>query len=619
MSVGEDDRIGAIVEEAGLSDPREAEVVREAQRRFAVGDLFGAERVLAILWADTGHAPAAVLYLLGHVRWRQRRPADAEHYLRRAIEGQPDAPLYHAALGDLLASIGAHGHAVEAYAEALRLDPDHAPIAVALARSALKAGQPAEAERATRAAIAAAPNAKAWEFLARALGRQDRLDEALAAIDEALALDPECADAQLVRANLMARIGRNEDALVALDALAARGRETPQLAFSRGVVLSNLTRLEEAESAFAAGVARWPGNDALQNALAHARWMRGEGGLFTRDFEAAVARNPDDVALRLHCADLLRLADFRDRSESLLREGLMRAPDHPALLQSLGVLLDELDRTAEALPLLERAMALAPHIQTRINLVCALLRLGRGDDALREIEPARRADPLNQGWLGYETLALRQLGDCRYREFCDYDTMVRPYFLSPPQGFATIEAFNEALAESLKRLHRLDAHPLDQSVRGGSQTSRSLIHVDDPIIKMFLDMRNEAIRAYVDEMGRPDALHPWSGRKTGDFRLTGAWSVKLNPGGYHINHVHPAGWISGPYYVQLPRVVAESEDQQGWVTFGAPRWPTPGCPVEKIVQPKPGLQVLFPSYMWHGTIPFSEGERMTAPVDAVPA
>jgi predicted Zn-dependent protease len=108
---------------------------------------------------------------------------------------------------------------------------------------------------------------------------------------------------------------------------------------------------------------------------------------------------------------LLRRADFRLRSEALLREGLARAPEDHALLQSLGVLLDELDRTGEGLELLHRAQARAPQVlQIRANLVCALLRLGRGDEALREIEPLRRADPLNQEWICYETMALRQLG-----------------------------------------------------------------------------------------------------------------------------------------------------------------------------------------------------------------
>jgi hypothetical protein len=196
--------------------------------------------------------------------------------------------------------------------------------------------------------------------------------------------------------------------------------------------------------------------------------------------------------------------------------------------------------------------------------------------------------------------------------------MVAAYDLSTPPGFASMEAFNAALAESLSRLHVLEAHPLDQSLRGGSQTSRSLLYVEDAVIQAYLKALAEPISAYIDAMGVPDPSHPWSGRKTGRFRLSGAWSVKLKAGGYHINHLHPAGWISSAYYVALPSVVADAEGQQGWIKFGEPRWPTPGCTVEKVVQPRVGRLVLFPSYMWHGTIPFSEGERITAPFDVVP-
>jgi hypothetical protein len=138
------------------------------------------------------------------------------------------------------------------------------------------------------------------------------------------------------------------------------------------------------------------------------------------------------------------------------------------------------------------------------------------------------------------------------------------------------------------------------------------------VIQTYLAALSEPILAYIDAMGPPDPSHPWSGRKTGKFRLAGTWSVKLRANGYHINHVHPAGWISSAYYVAVPPVVAAGEGRQGWIKFGEPRWPTPGCTIEKVVQPKAGRLVLFPSYMWHGTIPFSQGERMTAPFDAVP-
>ena len=41
--------------------------------------------------------------------------------------------------------------------------------------------------------------------------------------------------------------------------------------------------------------------------------------------------------------------------------------------------------------------------------------------------------------------------------------------------------------------------------------------------------------------------------------------------------------------------------------------------VERYVKPQPGKLVLFPSYVWHGTVPFTRSaERMTVAFDAAP-
>jgi len=594
-------------------------VLREAERLLKAGEPLAAERALATLWADTSKAPASALHLLGAIRRMQKRIPESERYFRRAIQLEPQSPQHHFALAELLASAGAHQHAMASYQEVQRLDANFPRALVGYARSAFAAGALTEAERAARALIAREATADHWELLSRILRAEDKLEDALEAAEAALRADPAHTAAAHARATTLARLGRNEEAISTLDGLESRGVRAPALVVNRGTALFNLARADEAERVFADGAQRWPQDATLQNALANARWMRGEAERFTRDFEAAVGRQPDNTQLRIMCADLLRRADFKTRSEEILREGLSRQPDDVGLLASLGVLLDEIDRTGEGLALLQKAAQRAPHFSgIRANLACALLRLGRGDEALKEIEPARRNEPLNQEWICYETMALRQLGHPRYHELCDYDRMVRPYDLAPPNGFADMRAFNQALAASLAKLHVLEAHPLDQSLRGGSQTSRSLLYVDDPIIKAYLAALAEPIHAYMSAMGPPDPNHPWSGRNTGKFRLSGAWSVKLKANGFHINHVHPAGWISSAYYVSLPPVVEEGEGQQGWIKFGEPRWPTPGCTVEKTVQPREGRLVLFPSYMWHGTIPFSAGERLTAPFDAVP-
>jgi hypothetical protein len=84
--------------------------------------------------------------------------------------------------------------------------------------------------------------------------------------------------------------------------------------------------------------------------------------------------------------------------------------------------------------------------------------------------------------------------------------------------------------------------------------------------------------------------------------------------------VHPKGWISSAYYVALPEAVADKNGQQGWIKFGEPSFDAHlNDPIRRVVQPRTGALVLFPSYMWHGTVPFrSEKARTTIAFDVVP-
>ncbi|HVV33129.1 MAG TPA: putative 2OG-Fe(II) oxygenase [Vitreimonas sp.] len=503
------------------------------------------------------------------------------------------------------------------------MTPDEIQNLKKAARLALQSGQVEDAERAARRLIFEAPSAESYDILSCALRNQERFDEALAASNQALVLDPRNAPAMHNRALVLARVGRTEEALRVYDTLVGGGLRAAPLWLNRGVALMDLARVDEAEKWLADGVRSWPADAGLQNALAMVRWTRTGAPDFASAFERAVEANPDAVAARLRCADLLRRAGFTEKSEAMLRAGLARAPDTAMLLASLGTLLDEADRTEEALPFLRRAVALAPRVAIfDAALANALLRQGQGDEALKFILPWRAAQPVNQEWICYETTALRQIGEARYRELCDYELMVRPYDVEAPAGYANMAAFNEALSASLMRLHVLDAYPLDQSLRNGSQTTRNLTQVADPVVKAYIAALDAPIRAYMDQMrahARIHPNHPWSGRVTGGYRIAGAWSVRLKANGFHVNHFHPAGWISSAYYVSLPPAVSRDDNaQQGWIKFGEPRWPTPGCGIERVVQPKEGRLVLFPSYMWHGTIAFDAGERLTAPFDAVP-
>jgi uncharacterized protein (TIGR02466 family) len=95
--------------------------------------------------------------------------------------------------------------------------------------------------------------------------------------------------------------------------------------------------------------------------------------------------------------------------------------------------------------------------------------------------------------------------------------------------------------------------------------------------------------------------------------------VRLGPGGFHVNHVHPAGWISSACYIEVPAECGDTDRRAGWIKFGETRFAVPGATAERFIQPRPGRLVLFPSYMWHGTTPTSGSDaRMSIAFDAVP-
>ncbi|MBE7203163.1 MAG: 2OG-Fe(II) oxygenase family protein, partial [Parafilimonas terrae] len=124
------------------------------------------------------------------------------------------------------------------------------------------------------------------------------------------------------------------------------------------------------------------------------------------------------------------------------------------------------------------------------------------------------------------------------------------------------------------------------------------------------------IRAHIAALGAGN--DPVRRRATGSYRIAGAWSVRLMPGGFHTDHVHPAGWLSSAFYVALPGAVATPP--QGWLAFGRPGVPTmPALAPFRRVRPEPGMLALFPSYLWHGTEPFAgDAPRLTVAFDLVP-
>jgi tetratricopeptide (TPR) repeat protein len=564
-------------------------------------------------------ADADALHLLGLIRKEAGDGAEGERLLRASIARAPRCASFHANLANLLRRQRRLAEAEQSYAAALALEPSHAPARLGLARTLNDRGDHAGAEAHCRALVSAnRADPQAWSALAMALRDQHRYGEAEAAYRAALEVAPRDPLPAYNLGALLLQVQRADEALAQLERARSLGLGGPELAFNRGRALLELYRIDEAEQAFAAAVALAPRDLPAQLALVRLRFMRADPR-FARSLASAAAEHPGDVALRMAFADVLRRAGDLHGAEVLLRDLLARVGSTPELRSALSTVLQESGRLREAeLEALEAVAARPADVRMVENLVAIQLGLGRAREALAFIARQRTLTPQEQGWIAYEATAARLLGDPLYEELYDYSRYVRTYDLVPPAGWGSIRELNEALLEHLTSRHRFAMHPLDQSLRQGSQTAHNLLVDPHPAVRAVLGAFQEPLEAYRAAIGT-HARHPLSSRSHGRPRIREAWSVQLRREGYHVNHIHPEGWISSAYYVSVPAEVADDTLMAGWIKFGEPRHPVPGATAGRVVQPVAGRLVLFPSYMWHGTNAIHGSElRTTIAFDATP-
>jgi tetratricopeptide (TPR) repeat protein len=237
---------------------------------------------------------------------------------------------------------------------------------------------------------------------------------------------------------------------------------------------------------------------------------------------------------------------------------------------------------------------------------------------LRRAEPARvaallepwRDQPGAHAIWPYLALAWRMTDDPRAQWLEGDPSLVGIYDLGLSPDDLT------ALADHLRALHVASAAPLDQSVRGGTQTDGNLLLRIAPPIQDLRQRLLTIVERHIAQLPAPEPGHPTLPVARAPVRIAGSWSVRLSNAGFHTDHVHPQGWFSSALYLALPETLGSGRsDHAGWLSLGEARDLVPGLAPLQLVEPKPGRLVLFPSTMWHGTRPFPQGERLTVAFD----
>ena len=477
--------------------------------------------------------------------------------------------------------------AADIYQTILRTAPDHAETLFQFGVMANMAGQHTLAadviSRAVR--IAGSLGIRYLPELAPALALSGRHAEALAAFRKVTDARPNDATAHYNTGNLLNSMGKPEEAAKAFRRAAALAPDFVEAHANLGATLHLAKQYEDSIAAY----------------------------------RRALDKLPDNADLHHNLGAVYRALGRHDAAADSYRQALRLAPGRREFEERLAGTLQDLGDYAAAADVFQRVLARAPgSVDATKGLAETLIGAGDPDAAVALCDEYLAAYGYNSAVICCKAIALGEMGEeaAAYR-IMDLDRFIRPCRVEPPTGFRDLDAFNAAIEREIRAHDSLDFEPAGLATAQGFQTGELLAHPSYAIGLLAL-MISGAVRGYIDCLP-DDPNHPFVASAPARWTLNG-WGVILQAQGHQRPHIHPSGWLSGVYYVRVPRSIIVGS-QQGQIEFGKPP-ANIGCRrahQTRRIAPAAGRIVLFPSYVYHHTIPFEDSEnRISFAFDVVP-
>jgi Tfp pilus assembly protein PilF len=458
------------------------------------------------------------------------------------------------------------------------------------------------------------PNATARRTAFRAaLALRDVQDYAGAEASFAAALRGDPDDVELLFGLAQTRFERG---LPAADLFARARSQAPtnlDLARNYGAALASEGQEDAAEALFRDTLKTHPdwldGHKALSTLL----WRTGQAVDFAESYRVACDVRPQDAQLWLAWFRITVLAKDYPAAAHILDQAEHALGTTPAILVARLFLAVEECADDEVIEALLKKTATFGDDTVNLCRIRYFLRKGRLRDAERVAIPQLITPSANLFW-PYLSLVWRLAGDAR-AEWIDRPAQFIRMQETDLSGDEVI-----ALASLVRSLHTAQAPYIEQSVRGGTQTDRSILLRSEPLLQRARDAFLGAVRAYIDQLPPYEQGHPLIGHpRHNPLLIEGSWSVRLRPQGHNVPHTHPLGWISATCYIDLPDEQAMGPEPAGQIAFGTPPAEL-GLDLKPYAMIKPALGhiAIFPSTTWHSTVPFDAGERLVIAFDIRP-
>lgn len=410
------------------------------------------------------------------------------------------------------------------------------------------------------------------------------------------------------------RLGNRQAALALL-----QGRDSPALLRERCALLQETGEWEQSEKLLLRLLQLDPRDTGAHDMLDQLRFQMGRRGEVGASLHAAYEQTGDHRLLGQLALKLEKLGRSEAAAECLKNcpEALASDPDLRRLAGRLALRLEGAEASED---IFRHAEQHFPH-HRELLLDYARLKICRDQltQADRLLTTCLQLNPNDQEAWSYQGTSWKLAGDARYAWLCDYGEFVGEQHLL---GEGLDAGWLAQLREYLAGLHQTSQAPMDQTLRNGTQTPGALFVDPSPLIRTLVQRLQVLVKRHIAALPRaPESNHPLLRRVSENVVFNGSWSVRLHRQGRHINHNHRDGWFSSALYIELPPGVGDDSSDQGCLQLGQSNFGLDPAVdrVERIIRPEEGKLALFPSYCWHGTVPFeADAARMSVAFDTIP-
>ena len=298
------------------------------------------------------------------------------------------------------------------------------------------------------------------------------------------------------------------------------------------------------------------------------------------------------------------------RAAKSLQRALEIEPEYADAHYNLANALRQIGQLNDAMSHYRDTLKIEPgHSDAATNLASAHLVLGNPDAALAASELALKSDPGNRDAFSFTAIAATETGDRqKAANLLSPELLVRSKQFDTRPGFESLSSFNLALAEHVLAHPTLTEDSHNKATRNGRQTESLALGDRGPVAELQ-NMIGDELDEYLETIGRGNN-HPYPPLIPNLTRID-IWGTVLGAQGHQTAHMHRAAWVSGVYYVKLPDVMRlGGQGNAGWIEFCRPpdEFNCKATHDVRLIEPKEGLMVLFPSYLYHRTIPFESDD-----------